>query len=90
MLTFNDLLKGFKANYSAAMTAALVFAIMGLCAYIFQLHKDSLDNQRGCATEVLKCEQYWRNRIDSLQRAELQKTQAQVNELNKLLNELKK
>lgn len=97
MLTFNDLLKGFKANYSAAMSAALVFAVMGLSAYVIQLHDrleargaDRLKAQIDCAQEVAERERYWRSRMDSLQRAELVKTQQQVNELNKLLNELKK
>lgn len=97
MVGFTDLLKGFRDNYSAAMSAALVFAVMGLSAYVIQLHNrldargaDRLKAQIDCAQQVSECEKYWRWRMDSLQRAELVKTQEQVNELNKLLNTLKK
>lgn len=97
MVSFDSLLKGFKSNFSAAIAAVMVLAIFGLSGYIVQLHsergKDSaarLDAQVKHSEELLKCEQFWRERMEELRRQELEKTQAQVNELNNLLKRLKK
>jgi uncharacterized Fe-S cluster-containing radical SAM superfamily protein len=97
MLPFNDLLKGFKDNFSASIAAVMVLAIFGLSGYVVQLHEkingigsERLKYQVECANEVRKCDQFWRARMDSLQRAELEKTQKQVNELNDLLKQLKR
>lgn len=97
MLGFNDLLKGFKSNFSASMAAAMVLAIMALSGYIVSLHQKldtnaakTLNAQINCAKEVLECEKYWRNKIDSLQREETQKTLKQVDELNAILKQVKK
>lgn len=97
MLQFNDLVKAFKENFSASIAAVMVFAIFGLSAYVVQLQErmnsigvERLSFQVKCAQEVAKCEQYWRSRIDSLQREELEKTKRQVEELNNLLKQIKK
>jgi hypothetical protein len=49
-----------------------------------------LDAQVKCSEEVLKCEQFWRERMEEVRRQELEKTQQQVNELNQLLKQMKK
>ena len=96
MVQFNDLAKAFKDNFSASIAAVMVLAIFGLSGYVVQLQEhlhsvsaERLSYQVECAREVMKCEQYWRTQIDSIQRAELAKTQKQVEELNKLLKQLK-
>jgi hypothetical protein len=97
MVSFDGLLKGFQSNFSASIAAVMVLAIFGLSGYIVQLHseraKDSaamLDAQVKCSEEVLKCEQFWRERMEEVRRQELEKTQQQVNELNQLLKQMKK
>lgn len=96
MVQFTDLAKAFKDNFSASIAAVMVFAIFGLSGYIVQL-QERMDNigaerlsfQIKCAQEVAMCEQYWRSRMDSLQLEELEKTKRQVDELNKLLKQVK-
>lgn len=97
MLGFNDLLKGFKENFSAAMAAAMVLAIIALSGYIISLHAkldrigaERLQAQIDCARAVLDCEKACRALTDSLKREELNKTQKQVDELNQVLKQLKK
>lgn len=97
MLGFNDLLKGFEKNFSAAMAAAMVLAIMALAGYIISLHAkldrigaERLQAQIDCSKQVLECEKYWQGQFEVLKRQELEKTQRQVDELNQILKQVKK
>ena len=97
MLGFNDLLKGFKENFSAAMAAAMVLAIIALAGYIISLHSkldrigaERLQAQIDCSKQVLECEKYWQGQFEALERQELEKTQRHVDELNQILKQVKK
>lgn len=97
MVQFDQIAKAFKDNFSASMAAAMIMAIMALSGYIVRLHEQvnhigqaRLQAQLDCSHEVLKCEQMWRHKVDSLLRQEMAKTQRQVDELNAILKKVKK
>jgi hypothetical protein len=96
-MEFGTLIKALKENFTASIAAVMVFAIFGLSGYVVQLHTEiasvsnrRFDYQTDCFEQVMRCEQYWRAKIDSIQRVELEKTQRQVNDLNDILKSIKR